>query len=104
MNRAKLNYFIDLGLFIAFILVAITGIIKFPLFGLREFYFQYIHKIHDWSGLVLSGLVLIHLILHWKWIKSMTKSFFKKRREDAIRNSYLINFCFSCEWMYRRKL
>jgi hypothetical protein len=80
MNRAKLNYFVDLGLFISFILVALTGIIKFPLFGLRKVYFWNMHIIHDWSGIILTCLVLIHLILHWNWIVSMTKSFFRKRK------------------------
>jgi hypothetical protein len=79
MNRAKLNYLIDLGLFITFILVALTGIIKFPLFGLGKIYFKNMHLIHDWSGIVLTALVLIHLILHWRVIKSMTKSFFRKK-------------------------
>ena len=78
MNKAKLNYFIDLGLFISFLLVFVTGIIKFPPFGLKDFYFQNINKIHDLSGIAMGVLVLIHLILHWSWITSMTKSFFKK--------------------------
>ena len=29
--------------------------------------------IHDWSGIFMAFFVLIHLILNWGWIKSMTR-------------------------------
>ncbi|MBW2992268.1 DUF4405 domain-containing protein [Candidatus Woesearchaeota archaeon] len=82
MNKA--NYFVDLGMGIAFVLVACTGIIKFP--GLLRSLgvdtlnmpWRQISLIHDWSGIVLAAFVLAHLIIHRKWIISMTKGFFKK--------------------------
>jgi hypothetical protein len=84
MNKAKLNYFVDLGLFMAFLLISITGIIKFPGWGLYgSLGFKGISKIHDWSGIALVVLVLVHLILHWPWIKSMTKCFFKKKKKSC---------------------
>ena len=84
MNR-KLNYFIDLGMAISFIAVFITGIIKFPelssFFGIRNRILRMyqITLIHDYSGLVFGILVIVHFVLHWKWIVTMTKGFFKKR-------------------------
>jgi len=82
MANPKINYFVDAGMAIAFILVAATGIIKFPrlmrLVGVRQLPFGTISLIHNWSGIALAALVLLHLILHWKWIVSMTKTFFKK--------------------------
>ena len=81
MNKAKLNYFIDLLLAVAFILVAITGILKFPgWFGYLQLPWRTLSKIHDWSGITMAVLVLVHLVLHWNWIVSMTKSFFRKRK------------------------
>jgi TRAP-type uncharacterized transport system fused permease subunit len=75
MNRAKLNYIVDVGLAISFAIVAVTGILKFPALGgrMRDYV-----PLHDWSGIIMAVLVLIHLVLHWNWIVAMTKSFFKK--------------------------
>jgi hypothetical protein len=82
MNKAKLNYFVDMLLAVAFVLVAITGILKFPgWFGYLQLPWRTLSKIHDWSGIAMAVLVLIHLILHWNWIVSMTKSIFKGKEE-----------------------
>ena len=84
MEKGKLDYIIDVGLAIAFISVAVTGIIKFiglyPSLGidLKLWPLKQISTIHDWSGIAITVLVLIHLIVHWKWIIAMTKSIFKK--------------------------
>lgn len=83
MARRTINYWIDAGLLISFLLVFITGLVKFP--GLaRNFGFIYrivsgrtISRIHDWSGLFMGVLVLAHLILHLRWIVAMTGRLFK---------------------------
>ena len=41
----------------------------------------FVTVIHDWSGLIMGILVLVHIVLHWKWIVSMTKSFFKGKKQ-----------------------
>jgi hypothetical protein len=30
-------------------------------------------NLHDWTAVALLVMVIIHLILHWKWIAHMTK-------------------------------
>jgi len=69
---------------VSFIICFITGIFKFP--GITN-YFRIIYmtisasqmaRIHDWSGFIMGLTVLIHLIVHWKWIVVMTKNIFKK--------------------------
>jgi cytochrome b561 len=30
-------------------------------------------EIHDWTAIALVVVVIIHIILHWKWIVYMTK-------------------------------
>jgi len=76
MNKPLLNYFIDLGMAVSFVLVAVTGILKLPALNGRTRDFM---LLHDWSGIVLAVFVLLHLILHWNWIKCMTKNcVFKK--------------------------
>ena len=84
MDRSRLNYFIDLGMAISFIAVFITGIIKFPEFSRfffvrnRILHMYQITLIHDYSGLIFGILVIVHFVLHWKWIVTMTKGSFKK--------------------------
>jgi hypothetical protein len=79
MNKAKLNYFIDLLMLIVGSIVAITGILKLPV--LRSVYrtlpIRTLTQLHDISGVIIVVLVIIHLIFHWNWIICMTKSFFK---------------------------
>jgi len=75
MNKAKLNYFVGLGMAVSFAIVAVTGILKLPVFGRQRDFML----LHDWAGIVLAAFVLLHLILHWNWIKCMTKSCILKR-------------------------
>ncbi len=32
--------------------------------------------IHEWLGVAFGGMLLVHLLLHWKWVVAMTKRFF----------------------------
>jgi len=32
--------------------------------------------LHDWTAVALLAMLIIHLILHWKWIVYMTKKSF----------------------------
>jgi len=82
MNRAKLNYIVDIGLLISFLVVFISGVLKFgPAIQALRTHIPYstITPLHDFSGIIMGILVLIHLALHWNWIVSMTKSFIKKK-------------------------
>ena len=88
MNRTKLNYFIDIGLAISFFACFISGLIKWPglirVIGVSMYkilHVKNISRLHDFSGLVMGLLVLIHLILHWKWIVCVTKSIFKRGKK-----------------------
>ncbi len=86
MNRTILNYWIDVGLAISFFACFITGLIKWP--GLisvigtsayKTLHVKNVSMLHDWSGLIMGLLVLVHLVLHWKWIVSVTKQILGKR-------------------------
>jgi len=87
VNPTKTNYWIDIGMGVAFVLSFITGIIKWPRlvtrFGLtyNQLPMNQLTIIHDWSGIILGLLVLLHLVLHRKWISYTTKQFFKRKEE-----------------------
>jgi cytochrome b subunit of formate dehydrogenase len=82
MNKTILNYWIDVGLFITFFLVTATGIIKWPSLARKLLHWplREISLIHDWSGIVMAALVIVHLILHWNWIVNVTKNLILKKR------------------------
>jgi len=88
MNRAKLNYFIDIGLALSFFIVFFTGLIKWPglikIIGVSAYKFlrfSNISTLHDYSGLIMGLLVLVHLALHWNWIVAMTKQIFSRKKK-----------------------
>jgi hypothetical protein len=89
MDKTIINYTVDVGMGITFILTAITGIIKFrqlwTFLGINQMniFFKNINTIHDWSGIILAAFVLIHLILHFKWIVCITKGFFKGKEKKC---------------------
>lgn len=36
------------------------------------------NTIHEWLGIALLATIVVHLLLHWSWITSVGKTFFKK--------------------------
>lgn len=74
MNKMKLLLPVNVVLFLSFLLQLITIIIIF--FGIRTPSMQMVLEIHEYNGLLLVGLVILHLILNWNWVKA---NFFKKR-------------------------
>jgi hypothetical protein len=82
-SRTLAKYIIDLGLLITAIVCIVTGIVKFPeliryvaISGLVLPYNE-ISLAHDWSGVVLLALVLVHLALNGKWLSEMTRVILK---------------------------
>ena len=92
MNRNKLNFIVDFLAFISFLVVAKTGLIIFFFLpsGVRQGRYQEFFGIakstysviHDWAGIIMIVLVLIHLILHWRWIVCNFKNAFKKQSDN----------------------
>ncbi len=90
MVKNKIKYFVDVGLLISFLIVTVTGFVKFGTLlrtvGINleysELPMKAISAWHDWSGVVLAFLVLVHLILNFDWIVATTKDFFKKKEGE----------------------
>ncbi|WP_440946395.1 DUF4405 domain-containing protein [Methanosarcina sp. T3] len=88
MNRQKTNYLIDLALTTLFFGVAGTGLFMYffiPSGVQRGRYIVYMGLtkatwiwIHSRIGILMIILVLIHLILHRKWVVCTTRNFFRK--------------------------
>lgn len=100
MKRTTLNYFVDLAALIDLIVLACIGyIIKYylppgtgglgrelhgglgtgqtkTLFSLSRHQWG---DIHFYLSILFIALIILHLILHWAWIKNCTKAIFFKR-------------------------
>ncbi|MBN1157334.1 DUF4405 domain-containing protein [Candidatus Woesearchaeota archaeon] len=91
MNKGIMNYIVDVLLGISFVITAVTGIIIFLFLpeGVRQGRYQVFlgitkgvwSGIHDYAGLVMIGLSLFHLALHWNWLVCMTKSCLKGKKK-----------------------
>lgn len=79
MKQTTVNYSIDILMLIAAFLCGVTGIIKWPglilSLGLtyQDIPITAITAVHDWSGLAICTLAVIHIFMHGKWIVTMTR-------------------------------
>ena len=90
-NKARINYYVDIVIGISFLAVALSGVILFfagsggyqggrnpryaqEVLGISRLLWK---DLHDWSGIFMTVGVLVHLVLHWKWIVCMTRNIFK---------------------------
>lgn len=79
MNMQVVRYCVDLSLGIVFLICFVTGLFKFTLLmrmlGLTGVVLPLalMSDIHDWSGVLLGIVVVVHVILNRGWILSMTK-------------------------------
>lgn len=76
INKHKFNLVFDLALAIIFV---VEMELRFT--GLRN---------HELLGLVLGVAIIVHLILHWSWIVSLTTRFFQKVIHES-RLNYVLN-------------
>lgn len=42
-------------------------------------------QFHEWGGIVLCGLFLIHKALNWKWIRGVTAGIFRRKVKENAR-------------------
>jgi NAD-dependent dihydropyrimidine dehydrogenase PreA subunit len=83
MKRAVTNYFVDVVIGIAFLVAAVSSIVfllptswvsvsggQTSLLGVDMATWSWLHK---WSGLAMIGGVVLHTLLHTRWIVNMTR-------------------------------
>ena len=93
-NKAKINYWIDVVIGVAFIVSAVSGLVIFfagPSGGYQggrnpEYTRQILlltrdmwKSIHNWSSIAMIAGVGAHLIFHFNWIVCMTRNLFKRK-------------------------
>ena len=85
-EQTKNNWLIDSVLLLSALFVSISGIYflylpvggyqggRNPYYGIRILFERHTWSdIHIWAGVLMIIVILIHVPLHWNWVKNMTK-------------------------------
>ena len=75
-NRNKLNLYLDIGLALFFAIemeVHFTGL-----------------AFHELLGLLFASVLVVHVALHWDWVVTVTRTFFRKLIHES-RLNYVLN-------------
>jgi hypothetical protein len=75
-NRNKLNLFVDLAIFLAFLVAMAPRFSGMP--------------VHEWLGIAFGAAIITHLLLHWQWIVEVTRRFLGTAQWSA-RVNYVLN-------------
>lgn len=88
MKKAMTNYVVDLVIAAAFIVAAVSGIVFLlptawvavspqgdtSLLGVSM---ELWSALHEWSALIMIGGAVLHVVLHWRWVVTMTRRTFR---------------------------
>ena len=91
-NRAKVNFFADAILAIAFLAEVVSGFVLWAVLpsggyqgGRNVAYGQTFIisrsgwlSLHDWFALIMGIVVVVHLVLHWRWIYRMSRTLWRE--------------------------
>jgi len=107
--RQKTNIIIDIAMFIVMILLAIIGVvIRYSLIQGSERWIKYGQNVeltiwgmdrHEWGlihlivGIFLIGLLVLHLVFHWKQIVSMIKKLIPDVKIRTAAVTITLGFC-----------
>lgn len=81
INKATINYILNWSIFLIGLLNFITGVMRFSkilgfiVIRMGPIDTNLLNTIHRWSGLAVGILILVHIILHWRWIVAMSKKY-----------------------------
>jgi hypothetical protein len=74
MHKATRNYWLDVTMGLLALVLAVSSFLLWLVFP-RGFYpartlWVFVHK---WSGLALGIAVIVHVGLHWRWLREQTR-------------------------------
>lgn len=93
MKKANINYIVDVLMTLSLLVVGVTGVIIFFFFesGIRQggylTFFGITKNIwsfyHEYLGLFMVFIMVVHFLLHWNWMICMTKKFVSKKSDKC---------------------
>jgi hypothetical protein len=95
-NKWLINYILFVFLLLLGLIQAISGFLLWLVipgghrgFGIGQINGDFLWsrytwiEIHDWTALALVVMVIIHIILHWKWITKATKQLLGNKKQTG---------------------
>lgn len=77
MNKAAQLWFVNVFSFMLFSILTLTGLINWLFVprgggegGFAVHFRHFLREVHEWTALLFIIITLIHLALHWTYIKS----------------------------------
>lgn len=85
MNKNKIKFIVDFLMFLDFLILAISGFILWfilpkgsgKLVNSFLFFREDWLLIHDYASVIVVILILVHLVLNWRWIWAMFRNLFR---------------------------
>ncbi len=79
MSRGAILFIIALVMIVLGIVLAVSSFLLWVVFP-HGFYpgRQLWIEIHKWVGLALTIVVLVHALLHWKWLVAMSRKYLRR--------------------------
>lgn len=99
-RQTQTNWLIDAAVFVGAILAALSGIYflflpsggyqggRNPLYGVTILFSRHTwDDLHTWGGVLMIAAVVVHLVIHWDWVKMMTRRIVNAMRSRGSRLS-----------------
>jgi hypothetical protein len=88
VNKAKVNYWVDVLIGVAGLISAISGLVFLlpgdPTTGILGVSYQAWSSLHTWSSLAAIAGVGAHMALHWRWMVAMTRQMFSPAKQRQV--------------------
>lgn len=74
MNESSRNYVLDLVMGVLALALAVSAFLLWVVLPQGYFAARLLWlSIHKWTGLALTVTVILHVLLHWRWLIRMTR-------------------------------
>ena len=84
MRNAARNYIVNIGMLVIALLLTVSAFLLWVIFPRGYFVARTVWvAIHKWSGLALTVLVVLHVILHRHWLWTMTQRYLRRGAAPA---------------------
>ena len=81
-STAEKNYLINIVLGVIGLACIATGLLlKFKIPALMAY--VNIKALHEWTGYIMAALVVLHFVMHLKWLQALTRSMLQNKQKLA---------------------